>query len=201
MNNTNPKRKLSWAEKNEIRQQLLKEQDNKCYLCGIEFDITPTERSIRRLIAPRLDYNHETGKPRKLLCGNCNTILTRYEHNVDIGGLIELCEKRSEEVKRIIFQDVEALSRIVQTLKELQSYLESGECSTPHMMASKEGWQSLGSSYIFEKSFIPYLELSQLRVYAMQNNGNWQLIQDLMTRAARECIALLEQEREITKNV
>ena len=196
-----PRLKLSRSEKNEIIERLRKEQDNTCYLCGIAFDLTMPEHSTRRLILPHLDHNHETGAPRKLLCGNCNTILTRYERDIDIGVLVEMCQRRSEEVKRAILQDAEVLSRIVPTLKELQSYIERGECSEPHIMASKEGWRFLGVNSLFEKSFIPYLELSQLRSYAMHSEGNWRFIQNIMTCAARECIALFEQEREIVKDV
>lgn len=192
-----PRLKLSRPEKNEVIQRLLKEQDNTCYLCGIEFDIILPENTARRLMLPCLDHNRETGEPRKLLCHNCKTILTRYESEIDIAGLIEMCQKQSEEVKRAILQDVEALSRIIPTLKELQSYIVRGECSTPHIMASKEGWRFTGFSSLLdsERSFIAYLELNRLRSYALQSEEKYRFIQDFMTRAASECIALLEQKR------
>lgn len=45
----------------EQYEQMIKVQDNKCAICGCEFE----ER-------PHMDHCHATGKLRKLLCGTCN---------------------------------------------------------------------------------------------------------------------------------
>jgi Recombination endonuclease VII len=49
---------------------MLDEQGGRCFICG------GGPRPNRRL---HLDHDHETGEPRGLLCGGCNTFLARAE--------------------------------------------------------------------------------------------------------------------------
>jgi Recombination endonuclease VII len=49
---------------------MLDEQGGRCFICG------GTPRANRRLV---LDHDHQTGEPRGLLCGACNTFLARAE--------------------------------------------------------------------------------------------------------------------------
>ncbi len=48
---------------------MLKSQDNKCLICGLEF------------IEPCVDHCHKTGKIRSLLCQKCNTALGLFDDN------------------------------------------------------------------------------------------------------------------------
>lgn len=61
----------------------LKEQDNKCAICGCE------ETSLFKNIPGKIkklaiDHNHETGKIRGLLCWRCNSVLGRLNENVEL---------------------------------------------------------------------------------------------------------------------
>ncbi|WP_256360620.1 endonuclease domain-containing protein [Methylomonas koyamae] len=51
-----------------LREQLLKEQDGKCALCGFDCEV------------PCLDHSHFTGRIRGVICRNCNVALGRYEN-------------------------------------------------------------------------------------------------------------------------
>lgn len=48
----------------DLRNKIAKEQGGKCCLCEIDLS----------LVVPCLDHDHETGKVRGVLCGNCNGI-------------------------------------------------------------------------------------------------------------------------------
>lgn len=47
-----------------MREKIIAEQDGKCWLCDVDL----------RTVMPCLDHDHETGKIRGVLCGNCNGI-------------------------------------------------------------------------------------------------------------------------------
>jgi hypothetical protein len=47
-----------------LREKIIAEQAGKCWLCDIDL----------KLVVPCLDHDHETGKIRGVLCGNCNGI-------------------------------------------------------------------------------------------------------------------------------
>ena len=55
-------RKAGWTA--DRAEEVLKSQENKCAICGIEF----TKEN-----GPHMDHEHsDPPKPRGLLCGNCN---------------------------------------------------------------------------------------------------------------------------------
>ena len=56
--------------------KLLNEQENKCAICGKH------QSEFKRQFA--VDHNHNTGKIRKLLCGNCNAMLGNAKDDIDI---------------------------------------------------------------------------------------------------------------------
>ena len=56
---------------NEIYEQKLKEQDNKCGICKEEL------KQGKRSIAA--DHDHKTGRFRGILCNGCNLAYGRYE--------------------------------------------------------------------------------------------------------------------------
>jgi len=58
---------------------MLEAQQNKCTICGDEFDSTSLGAK-----APCVDHCHVTGKVRSILCRNCNTALGHVKENVDI---------------------------------------------------------------------------------------------------------------------
>jgi hypothetical protein len=58
----------------EQYEQMLYEQDNKCYICE-ELAEDTRKKSLN------VDHDHITGKVRKLLCGNCNTSLGLAKEN------------------------------------------------------------------------------------------------------------------------
>lgn len=55
----------------EQYENMLEEQDWKCFTCGIETDLC-------------VDHHHESGKVRKLLCRNCNTSLGLLKEDEEI---------------------------------------------------------------------------------------------------------------------
>ena len=62
-------KKIGWYKSKyglnkEEYENLLKRQDNKCAICGKEFN----ESNV-----PHVDHDHKTGKIRGFLCNNCNT--------------------------------------------------------------------------------------------------------------------------------
>jgi len=53
------------------------EQKHKCAICGVSLDSLEVE--IRRRL--NVDHDHETGKVRGLLCGDCNSGLGFFKDN------------------------------------------------------------------------------------------------------------------------
>lgn len=58
--------------------KLLKLQDGKCAICGVEFN--DNVRANKMVI----DHNHITGEVRGLLCHNCNVGLGHFKDNVEL---------------------------------------------------------------------------------------------------------------------
>jgi len=59
----------------EIVDQILLEQDNKCYICSSDF----SEKN--RL---NIDHCHQTMKVRGLLCINCNLGVGHFKDNIEL---------------------------------------------------------------------------------------------------------------------
>lgn len=77
--------------------EMLKNQDNKCAICGKE-EITLTTKGTKRRLS--IDHDHKTGKVRDLLCNKCNTGLGCYEDSVElIQKVIKYLEKHGENQK------------------------------------------------------------------------------------------------------
>jgi hypothetical protein len=87
-----PKEKIIQSEKEVRRNQILKrnfgitlsdynqmrfEQDNCCFICGRHEDEFPLHQLF-------VDHDHITGKIRKLLCNNCNSILGHARDDVNV---------------------------------------------------------------------------------------------------------------------
>jgi hypothetical protein len=62
-------------------QEMLIEQDSKCFLCGGPGFLMNKERHKLALV---VDHCHETGKVRGLLCHNCNRALGLFKDNPDV---------------------------------------------------------------------------------------------------------------------
>jgi ribosomal protein S14 len=64
--------------------KMLKEQDNKCKICGSE-----ETRNVKYEFLC-VDHCHETGKVRGLLCDFCNVGLGRFEDDIErLGSAIK----------------------------------------------------------------------------------------------------------------
>lgn len=63
----------------EDQDRMLKEQNNKCAICGKEIFLFSTSKN---LIA-HVDHNHKTGKIRGLLCHDCNVGLGNFKDNTE----------------------------------------------------------------------------------------------------------------------
>jgi hypothetical protein len=59
-------------------QELLVEQDHRCALCRREWS------GWGGRYGPHIDHDHDTGRVRGLLCGDCNTALGRFGDNADL---------------------------------------------------------------------------------------------------------------------
>lgn len=71
----------------ERYNQMLVEQDNKCFICGYEFGQVKGDTYV--------DHCHTTKQVRGLLCQNCNTGLGSFKDNTDA------LQKAIEYLKRI----------------------------------------------------------------------------------------------------
>lgn len=59
--------------------EMLKEQENKCKICGGEGFVMKEAHHLKLVV----DHEHETGKVRGLLCHNCNRGLGLFKDNKD----------------------------------------------------------------------------------------------------------------------
>ena|ERR1700677_313284 len=68
-----------------------KQQNYCCAICNINEDKLPKKLHV--------DHNHDTGKVRGLLCGNCNTALGLLKENLFImHSMRKYCRKHSTEL-------------------------------------------------------------------------------------------------------
>jgi hypothetical protein len=57
-------------------KKMLEEQDNRCLICGIKFDVlSKLLCNINTAGEPNIDHDHKTGKIRGILCNMCNRLL------------------------------------------------------------------------------------------------------------------------------
>jgi hypothetical protein len=66
--------KTKYGLTEESYAEMFNQQNGLCALCG---ETEPTKKLA-------VDHCHETGKLRKLLCTNCNTVLGKVHDNVDL---------------------------------------------------------------------------------------------------------------------
>lgn len=59
-------------------EEMIKKQNNKCFICGKELNIHINSDY------PCVDHSHRTGKIRKILCKNCNTLLGLSDENLEV---------------------------------------------------------------------------------------------------------------------
>lgn len=64
-------------------EEMIAAQDNRCFLCGVEFD----RSTYANLRAPVLDHSHKDEGLRKVLCQLCNKSLGFIEQSMDRGIL------------------------------------------------------------------------------------------------------------------
>jgi hypothetical protein len=62
-------------------EQMKKDQDYKCYICGSEGFLIGKNNHNEKLA---VDHDHKTGKVRKLLCHNCNRALGLLQDNPEL---------------------------------------------------------------------------------------------------------------------
>lgn len=67
----------------ENLEKIRNEQNNKCAICGIDFDYLSKIKKdlVPRTGKPRIDHDHRTCKVRGLLCSDCNIILGCFKDN------------------------------------------------------------------------------------------------------------------------
>ena len=69
---------------------MVKQQDNKCYICSAEFK----DRSDTRV-----DHNHKTGEVRKILCHNCNAMLGHSKESISrLQNAIEYIKEHNDNI-------------------------------------------------------------------------------------------------------
>lgn len=76
-------------------QAMLKEQENKCFICREPEGVSGRILSV--------DHDHVTGKVRGLLCTNCNTALGKFKDSLD--NLKKAIEYLSREYTPPIYEE------------------------------------------------------------------------------------------------
>ena len=79
----NPEKSHAWMLKKygltlEDYKRMLESQNGQCAICGIDKGYPKSGRRFA------VDHDHETGKVRALLCGNCNTGISHFKHDPDL---------------------------------------------------------------------------------------------------------------------
>lgn len=75
----------------EDLDDLINQQENRCAICGDEFQETPN-----------IDHCHETGKVRGLLCRTCNVGLGHFKDNLE---LLQSAIRYLEETNRCVLRN------------------------------------------------------------------------------------------------
>jgi hypothetical protein len=174
-----PRVRLTSSEKTVLVERLLAEQDGKCFLCSIKFGEVGSFGAIRTRC---LDHNHRTGKPRKLLCNGCNSILANFENYSVIEYLMGHKKRKIHELENDVY-----------ILSEIKQYIETGSC-TPHIIKD-DNWPDhdravRGYPHIKNETIL-------LNDLAHKSEDNWQFVKSYMANAIVECLELvLKKERE-----
>ena len=69
----NEQLRIKYGISNKIYNKWLKEQKNRCKICGININ-----KLRRRLV---VDHNHKTGENRGLICDSCNKGIGHFRDN------------------------------------------------------------------------------------------------------------------------
>ena len=84
--------KLDWKQRKEVREQYIKEQDNKCFYCNCSLSEPPpkeiTNKPINwKLFPPNFlkypihsQHSHTTGMTEGAVHSYCNAVMWQYEH-------------------------------------------------------------------------------------------------------------------------
>jgi hypothetical protein len=78
----------------EEAEAMAAEQNGGCYLCGNEQGIRNRGREKSGASGLTMDHDHATGKPRRLLCSECNMTIGTAKDDPD------LLERMAEYVRR-----------------------------------------------------------------------------------------------------
>ena len=82
--------RLHWTERKIVREQYIKEQENKCYFCGSSLDNPPpkeiTDKRINWDLFPEnflkypvhLQHDHDTGMTEGAVHSYCNAVMWQY---------------------------------------------------------------------------------------------------------------------------
>lgn len=65
----------------EDLEKMLRDQDNKCAICGKELFLHGASVDYNKIA--RVDHDHKTGEIRGLLCDSCNIGLGKFRDNTD----------------------------------------------------------------------------------------------------------------------
>jgi hypothetical protein len=68
--------KVAYGITHQDYENMFHEQDGKCFICGKH------QNQLKRKL--HVDHDHTTGKVRKLLCQNCNSVVGQSFENIEI---------------------------------------------------------------------------------------------------------------------
>lgn len=77
----NRKLKMQYGLTPEDLERMLRDQGNKCVICGRELFLHGSSAGKRNIA--HVDHDHKTGKVRGLLCQECNIGLGKFMDNTD----------------------------------------------------------------------------------------------------------------------